>query len=256
MNPFLEQEDVWQDFHDSFIPAARAALTVQIAPKYLVLIEEYLFVHEYSAVERLVIGKGDLALSRGPAAATIPHPTSALIAPARARFPTAFDVEKHTYLEIRGRDDEELITVIELLSPSNKRAGPDRELYLAKRRQIQASPVHLVEIDLLRGYSRLPLEDLPDCDYYVLLSRAEDRPDVEVWPLRLREVLPTVPIPLRSPDPAAQLDLQLLLHRIYDEAGYAYRLYRGKPHPRLHPNDSAWADQILREHGLLASPPT
>ena len=43
-----------------------------------------------------------------------------------------------------------MVTVIELLSPSNKRAGDDREQYLAKRRELLRSPAHLVEIDLLR----------------------------------------------------------------------------------------------------------
>jgi hypothetical protein len=38
-----------------------------------------------------------------------------------------------------------------LLSPSNKRSGPDREAYLAKRRRLFASGAHLVERDLLRG---------------------------------------------------------------------------------------------------------
>ena len=41
--------------------------------------------------------------------------------------------------------------MIELLSPANKTPGPDREQYLAKRMELLNGPVHLVEIDLLRG---------------------------------------------------------------------------------------------------------
>jgi len=64
--------------------------------------------------------------------------------------PLSVDVERHTFLEIRDCDNRQLVTVLELLSPSNKRPGPDREQYLAKRQQLLASSVHLVELDLLR----------------------------------------------------------------------------------------------------------
>src|SRR2546430_2509801 len=66
---------------------------------------------------------------------------------------------------------------------------------------------------------RLPLDDLPDCNYYALVARVEERPRVGVWPVRLRDQPPTIPIPLRAPDPDARLDLQQLLHRLYDAAG-------------------------------------
>src|SRR5690606_15154439 len=118
----------------------------------------------------------------------------------------------------------EVITVIELLSPSNKNSGADRGQYLGKRERVLESPSHLVEIDLLRG-SRLPIKGLPDCDYYVMVSRAEMRPKVELWPFRLRDPLPKIPIPLRAPDPDAILDLKAVLDRVYDGAGYEDYVY-------------------------------
>jgi Protein of unknown function (DUF4058) len=72
------------------------------------------------------------------------------------------DLEGIPFLEIRDRENRELITVIELLSPSNKRPGPDREQYLAKRREYLHSSAHLVEIDLLRGWKPMPAEGRPD----------------------------------------------------------------------------------------------
>jgi len=159
------------------------------------------------------------------------------------------DTERHGYVEIRDRRNRELVTVIELLSPTNKRPGPDREQYLAKRRQLFASNVHLVEIDLLRGGPRLPLEDLPDCDYYVAVGRVTDRPRVGICPLRLRDPLPTIPIPLQAPDPDARLDLQQALHDVYDAAGYEDYIYTGQPQPPLHPEDAAWAREFVPEQG-------
>jgi len=106
-------------------------------------------------------------------------------------------------------------------------------------------PVHLVEIDLLRGGPPLPAADRPDCAYSVLVSRAERRLIADFWPIALRERLPVIPVPVRSPDPDAQLDLQATLNRIYDDAGYAYYIYEGTPSPRLKAEDMEWARPFL-----------
>jgi hypothetical protein len=250
MNPYLEQEAVWHDFHQSFMPVAREMLTRQVAPAYVVRVEEYLFIHELTANERVLLGRADAAVveERGGGTDARPDagsPAASVQAPAYARVPPAVDVERHSFLEIRDREGMGLVTVIELLSPSNKRIGPDREQYVAKRRQLFASPTHFVEIDLMRGGPRLPLDDLPHCDYYALVSRAEERPRVGVWPIRLRDRLPVIPIPLRAGDADTRLDLQEALDRVYDGAGYAYYIYRGAPAPPLAPDDAAWAKQLI-----------
>jgi hypothetical protein len=194
---------------------------------------------------RRFVGRADVSVTRPPFASgtTVPS-TGTAEAPARVRLP-AVDRERLSFIEIRDRDGWQLVTVIELLSPTNKYAGPDREQYLAKRHELLASTVHLVEIDLLRGGPRMPLENLPACDYCILVSRVESRPEADAWPVRLREPLPPVPIPLRSPHADAQLDLQQLLHRIYDGAGYEDYIYGGQPHPQLNTADTAWARQFV-----------
>jgi len=245
MNPYLEQEDVWTDFHQSFIPLVRELLRAQVRPGYLVRVEEYLVIHELSEDEHRFLGRADVSVTQSPTRQGAQTSGALLEAPVYGRLPPTVDIERHSYLEIRDRHNRNLVAIIELLSPSNKRHGPDREQYLAKRRQMFASGVHLVEIDLLRGGPRLPLEDLPDCDYCVLVSRVEDRPRVGIWPLRLRERLPLIPIPLRAPDGDAQLDLQEVLHRLYDAAGYEDYIYGGTPQPPLHPDDAAWARQLI-----------
>ena len=153
-----------------------------------------------------------------------------LEAPAEVQLP-ALDVERVAFLEVRDRRGRELVTVIELLSPSNKRPGDDRSQYLAKRREILRSTAHLVEIDLLRGWTPMPAEDRPEGDYSVLVSRAERRPAAEFWPIRLRDRLPVIPIPLRPTDPDGQIDLQDVLHQAYDGPGYEKFIYDGSPEP-------------------------
>ena len=245
MNPYLEQADVWQDFHQSMMPVLREMLSEQVRPAYIVKVEELLFIHELSAEERRFLGRGDVSVTEGRRDREASTAAGVIEAPAYARAPVAQDVEHHSLLEVRDRRQRDLVAVIELLSPTNKNPGPDREQYLAKRRQLLASRAHLIELDLLRGGPRLPLEDLPDSDYYAMVSRAEERPRVGIWPVHLREPLPTVPVPLRSPHPDASLDLQQALHRVYDAAGYEDYVYAGTPEPPLPPDDLAWANELI-----------
>ena len=248
MNPYLEQEDVWHDFHERFIPLAATLLGGQLRPRYIVKIDEHIYVHEMAAGARRWVGRADVSLGTVSADAT-PEPASGsatglLEAPAQVRLP-AVDLERVSYVEIRDRRDRELVTVIELLSPANKYTGPDREQYLAKRMELLNGPVHLVEIDLLRGGPSLPAAGRPDCSYSVLVSRVQARPNAEFWPIALRQRLPVIPIPVRAPDADARLDLQAVLDRIYEDAGYADYVYEQPPHPRLNSEDSAWARQFL-----------
>jgi hypothetical protein len=245
MNPYLEQADVWTDFHQSYIVAIRDALRPQLDPRYIVKIEEQLYIHEPPAEARRLLGKADIAaVPSGVAAST--KPAAALLdAPTQVTLPGT-DVERLSRVEIRDRTSRQLITAIELLSPSNKYAGADREQYLSKRVEVLASLAHFVEIDLLRGGPRMPLVGAPKCDYCVLVSRAEKRPEAGLWPLRLRDPLPPIPIPVSSPDPDASLDLGQLLHRCYDSAGYQTYIYEGTPSPALSAEDAAWAEHLLK----------
>ncbi len=248
MNPYLEQEDVWQDFHERFIPLVATLLGGQLRPRYIVKIDEHIYVHELGEESRRWVGRADVSVGVGtPEAAHEPVPgaaTGLLEAPARVRLP-AVDRERMSYVEIRDRRDRELVTVIELLSPSNKYIGPDREQYLAKLMEILNGPAHLIEIDLQRGGPPLPAADRPDCSYSILVSRVERRPHAEFWPVALRDRLPVIPVPVRAPDPDAQLDLQAALDRIYDDAGYADYIYEGNPRPRLDGDDAVWTRRLF-----------
>lgn len=153
------------------------------------------------------------------------------------------EFERQAHLEIRVRASRAVVTVLELLSPTNK--GRHRDQYLLKRDKILVSSVHLVEIDLLRGGEPMPAPDRPPCDYSVVVSRAERRPEADFWPIGLRDPLPVIPIPLRGPDRDATLDLQALLNRVYDAGRYARDVYGGRPQPPLRPADEAWAARLL-----------
>jgi hypothetical protein len=157
------------------------------------------------------------------------------------------DVEELAFLEIRDRRSRELVTIVEVLSPSNTRPGSTRDQYLAKRQELLDSRANLVEIDLLRGGKPMPLDERPDraFAYSALVSRAPDRPRAGFWPISLRERLPIIPIPLRAPDADAELDLQEVLNHVYDTSGYEDYIYSGSPDPLLEVADQAWAESLI-----------
>jgi hypothetical protein len=247
MNPYLEQDDVWHDFHERFLPHLAEVIGAQLASHYIVKIDEHVYIHEPPAEKRSLLGRGDVfvaarrpAVGAGTATATAP-----MTAPVQVVLP-GIDIESISFLEIRDRRDRRLVTVLEVLSPTNKYSGPDREQYLGKRGRVLASSAHLVEIDLLRGGPRMPFEEPPpECDYYVMVSRMDQRPRADFWPNYLHDPLPVIPIPLRDPDPDARLDLQLALHHVYDAARYDNYIYEGAPQPALRTEDADWAQQFV-----------
>jgi hypothetical protein len=244
MNPYLEQVYAWHDFHESFMPEVRGMLSPQVRPRYFVKIDEHVYVHQLDEESRGFLGRTDIAMAKGPSFGSQASATDLLEAPAFVWQPSV-DVERHSYLEIRDRENLQLITVIELLSPSNKRLGSDRDQYLAKQSQLLSSTANLVEIDLLRGGPRMPWLEMPVCDYCVVVSRVEERPRAGIWPIQLRTRLPIIPVPLRTGEPDAKLDLQQILNQIYDAAGYEDYIYTRQPDPPLTAEDAAWAKSFL-----------
>jgi hypothetical protein len=245
MNPYLEQDAFWQDYHLKFLPAICERLVAQVRPKYIVMLGEHIYVQQLPPEPRRLVGHADVSLA-APSRRRAEETTAVamLDAPAQVQLPVQ-DVRRVPFLEIRDRQGRELITVLELLSPSNKRGGKDREQYLAKREEVLESTAHFVEIDLLRRGRPMPLQNRPRCDYSVLVSRAETRPRAGFWPLRLRRRLPVIPIPLLPADPDARIDLQEVLHDIYDASGYEDFIYAGQPDLHLSARDAAWARNLV-----------
>jgi hypothetical protein len=94
----------------------------------------------------------------------------------------------------------------------------------------------------------LPMIDAPACDYCVLVSRAEERSTAGVWPVGLRDPLPEIPVSLslRTGESAVLLNLQELLHQVYEAARYGKYIYEEQPNPPLAESVAAWAEEILR----------
>src|SRR5436309_6372353 len=136
MDPFIEGR-LWRDFHTEFITGVRAALAPGLVPRYVVRIEERVYVERtpeqpgqfivpditVAEVERAQpLGRGSVATA-GVAVAT----------PVLRTLPVP-ERRREAFLTVRERESMAVITVIEVLSPTNKRPGTDgRREYLRKR---------------------------------------------------------------------------------------------------------------------------
>jgi hypothetical protein len=251
MDPYIEQSKLWVDFHNGLADEIRAHLNAKIRPTYFARMTPYT---TYEVVEisqsRLQNIRPDVGVMRRDVPASPGEP--ALVREEVTAVESAVEVESEVELlsvEIHHAEDEVLVTAIEILSPVNKQPSHQAYTdYLRKRRELLRSNAHLIEIDLLRGGTRPPLKmDVPRAPYYIMLSRAEERPFVKVWPIPLNAKLPTVPVPLRAPDPDATLELGKVVANVYERGGYDVQIdYDGAvPPPALLPEEKAWVQRVL-----------
>ena len=148
-------------------------------------------------------------------------------------------------------DGNRVVTVIEILSPGNKRSGDLDRRYRRKLSKYIEGGVNVVEIDLLRSSrTRLPVTrgDIPEdrrTAYYTCLNRISNSFEWLAYPMSLREPLPAIPIPCRERDPDVWLPLQPIIDRIYVEGGHEDIDYAVPPRPPLSPADAAWAADLI-----------
>jgi hypothetical protein len=177
--------------------------------------------------------------------------TSAVgIAPRVAQLPMPEEIiERH--LAVRDVVTGEVITVIELLSPTNKLTRDGRRQYARKRRPVLGSATHFIEIDLLRAGEPFPFrvqDDETQSDYRIIVSRAPDRPQAAAYLFTIHDPIPDIPVPLQPGDTEPSVALNRLVHDVYDRAGYDLALdyQQAPPPPPMRPQDVQWIQQLLR----------
>lgn len=252
MNPYLEHPAIWQEFHSRLIVAIADDLGPRLRPKYRAAVEKRIY--EDASNDLTFVGRPDTTVfrtSRDMERVTAGKSNLMSTEPIRVEVPMPEEFRER-YLEIRDVMTGEVVTTLELISPSNKRSGRGRLQYEEKRLAILGSRTHLIEIDLIRAFSPLPLRsDLPVSLYRILISRSEQRPRADLYPFNLRDSIPSVPIPLKSDDPELLINLQHLLHQVYDRAAYDLEIdYQQDPMPPLSDEDTQWVDSWLKQQGL------
>jgi len=246
MDPFVESQK-WGGFHHVFISQLARDLVKVLRPRYDVKPEERIYIETtgdpdwYRADIAITVSRSPPAPPTGPAAAVLD------LEPTLNALPMPFEV-REPYLVIRKTGEREVVAVIELLSPTNKRVGSDgRDEFLKKRHQVLRSAAHLIEIDLLLGGQRLPTVRplASETDYCAIVSRARRRPKADVFEWRLRQKLPRIPIPLADNDDDALLNLQSAFTAVYEDLGYDYSINYDEPlKVGLPAAEQAWVREI------------
>lgn len=194
----------------------------------------------------MFIGRPDVATIR-----EVREPAEPYAAPSQGQLRTVqvpiLDVVEEGYLEVRDVVSGEVVTAVELLSPTNKRAGEGRRQYETKRLTILGSLTHLVEIDLIRAYEpMLVYGDGHHSHYRILVSRSQRRPRADLFTFNVQDPIPAFKLPLRRGDEEPTVDMGELLGELYDRAGYDLSVdYRLDPVPPLEDEDAVWAAQLL-----------
>lgn len=256
MDPFLEGE-MWMEFHDTLASEIRAQILQRLPERYVALLNKHYWLDDsaleiisqarsiYPDVHVVEASRAQEALAEYVVAG-IQEAIVELVSPIPQEIPALS-------VEIRDVAERRLVTVIEILSPGNKR-GVGWEDYNAKRVELLSTRTHLVEIDLLRAGRRIHLiGELPNAPYFVFLSRVQRRPRTQVFPIPLRAKLPTIPIPLLPPDADVALDLQVAVEACFSLVHYERLLDYTKalPLPELSAENAQWIQEKIRAAGYI-----
>ena len=255
MDPYLEQ--FWRDIHARLIIYAADQLQVHLPPDLRARVEERVFVEPPFGAPRSVYP--DIRVverDRGRATASPVQPGPAVAEPLVVCLPDEPVTERYVEMIDVG-SGRRVVTVIKVLSVSNKTPGEGQELYRRTQQGLRNGPVNLVEIDLLRtgdrilsvGPSRIPPAHRTTYQVCVYCAVA-DLPCWELSRVPLRERLPVISIPLRPADLDVPLDLQTLIDQCYHNGGYDEDIdYSAEPDPPLDAEDTRWADTWVRQAG-------
>jgi hypothetical protein len=244
MDPYLEHPSLWPDVHNRLITAIADALTPKVAPRYYIGLERRTY--QLQPDDIVFVGRPDVAvIARQPVfqPANMPLAETGLV---EIALPMAEEVSEN-YLEVREVVTGELVTIMELLSPANKLSNDGRQQYLHKRTRVLWSFTNLVELDLLRAGEPMPVVGgVPHNDYRLIVSRGWQRPKAQLYPFTVRQPIPVFPLPLRRGDEEPEVNLNEILHGLYDRARFDLRLdYTRPPVPPLTDENEAWAKEIL-----------
>jgi hypothetical protein len=252
MDPFLEDPEVFPDFHDRYVTHLSESLQGQLPAPYYARLGRRVWI---AATHRQIGPDVSVLRPRG----TPGSPTGHAVAREQSSKGVVVHVPheefREPFIEVyAGRGSERrLVTTIELLSPANKTPGDQgRELYLRKQREMLASRIHLVEIDLLRGgphTTAVPAERARDVvgayDYHVCIHRFDEWEDYVIYPIRLEEPLPAISVPLLPEDAPVEVDLQAVFTRCYEAGPYLREIDYGSAVTPPLPGREEWLEERL-----------
>lgn len=252
MDPWLEDVELWPDVHNSLIVSIRDVLSPAVRPRYFVGVESRTTVLTGADQDHLYrpdvkIRTTGVNLPERPGGVAVIERVQA--EPFHVVMPMPNDEIEEIFLTIEELPSRQLVTVVEVLSPTNKKTKRAREEYLDKRRELLGSGVNFVEIDLLRSGQPMPPQKAGlSSDYRILIFRPRRGREAHLYGFSYKMKIPQIPIPLLPQDPEPSLDLNIILHALYERAGYDLAIdYRQPPRPRLRKADQTWTASIIAQ---------
>ncbi len=275
MDPYLENSRLWRGTHNALIAFLTGQLNASLPQGFSASSEERVYAQPPGASYYpddslrqefpLPATLSDDAYGGGETGNTAVIKRSAVTIPITTprRVQVAPEQEREMFVEVESDETGEVVAVIEVLSPANKsNAGNGREEYLGKQTRLLASPVHLLEIDLLRDglftvavpRNTVLLQEKTLPPYIACLHKGgqyDPTHTLDYWAMPLRNPLPVIGLPLTEGFADVPIDLQAVFATLYDAGPFARRVdYREEPEPPLGADDTAWADTLLRTKGL------
>ena len=272
MDPHLESPHLWPGFHNAFADPVHDLLNRSLPQPYYALLETHVEITlTHFGLTRVI--RPDVTMDRSSRKTTDVTAT-AVADEVRTEVSESVKIEVECEpVELASvvikdsKSNHEVVTAIEMISPTNKRPCEDRERYLEKRKEILGSGVSLVEIDLLREgrrpynepeYGQTLFELEPRPHYLVAVNRSwrrGPRLHYQLFPIVLRDPLPVIPVPLREGDGEISLDLRYVFHRVYDGGPYGRGAvdYSKPPDPELPGELIEWSTERVKQW-LAANP--
>ncbi len=253
MNPWLEHPALWGDARFRLISSIARYQSPLLGPYYYVSVGAQAYVATAFA-QPPATRYPDIAAVQPPSpvtrsSRTVQAVAAPVVEPIAVKVPVP-DVIEETYLEVREAETGQVVTVIEVLSPTNKRPGVGRQKYKRKRLEILSTHTNLVEIDLLRAWTPMPFEgDTPASHYRILVRRGEQGSQADLYPFTMYDPIPGFPLPLQAGEAEPPIDLNTLLDDVYAEGSYGIRIdYHQPPRPPLSEDEARWAKQVIAEN--------
>jgi len=256
MDPYLEPH--WGDVHHMLIAYARDQLRTVLPRDLRARVEERVFVESAGDWIRGIVPDLRILERRNRK-----RPARVAAAGAALAEPLIVQIDDPVtegYIQIIDVSAaHRLVTVIEMLSPTNKFPGTGQDKYPQKQQELRDAKVNLVEIDLSRAGKRLlpvPWHKVAEpyrTTYNAWVWRSAKPTYLEIYGMPIRRQLPVIRIPLREMDADVPLDLQALVEACYRNGDYEDDLdYQQEPNPPLDPPDALWVDAQLRRAGRRA----
>lgn len=249
MDPYLQSH--WSGVHTRLIAYAADAIQPQLPGDLVARVEENVRLDVDD--EMIALRSPDVYVSETGASWSEGAKAGAGPVEGPVVLEIAHDPLIDRHIEIREGDGGRVVTAIEFLSPWNKAEGVGRDEYMKKREQYLHSHANLVEIDLIRGgkwYQMIPPYRVPKkyrTTYRVTVKRAAETRKLELYPIGLAQVLPTVRVPLRVGEADVVLNVQELIDQVYRNGAFGRTDYSKACEPPLEGEEIAVAARFL--HG-------